>query len=214
MVVVGQVAQAKAMAVGMCGPRRDRDAAIWHKSRPSRKRKLAPAEGVQGFLNSTTISTTSPPWPSVRPSLLPSRSLPSKMSPWSAFPCPLHSQTKLIHNPPPQRSYAPGSAERKSLVEALAQMEQELPFEVPCIVNGKEVSPVPTKPASLISRDRRATGQDGQAREAASPGRSCQPPLYLPRSGSGYGRGCYRWRPRREKRLGGPSLERSRRHFP
>ncbi|PIL37490.1 hypothetical protein GSI_01184 [Ganoderma sinense ZZ0214-1] len=39
----------------------------------------------------------------------------------------------------PMRSYAPGSAERKGLVEALAQMEKELPFEVPCIVNGKEV---------------------------------------------------------------------------
>ncbi|KAM5534432.1 hypothetical protein V8D89_011899 [Ganoderma adspersum] len=39
----------------------------------------------------------------------------------------------------PMRSYAPGSAERKALVETLAQMEKELPFEVPCIVNGKEV---------------------------------------------------------------------------
>ncbi|KAJ2978162.1 hypothetical protein NUW54_g11324 [Trametes sanguinea] len=39
----------------------------------------------------------------------------------------------------PMRSYAPGSSERKGLVEALAQMEKELPFEVPCIVNGKEV---------------------------------------------------------------------------
>ncbi|KAI0638565.1 delta-1-pyrroline-5-carboxylate dehydrogenase [Trametes polyzona] len=39
----------------------------------------------------------------------------------------------------PMRSYAPGSPERKGLIEALAQMEKELPFEVPCIVNGKEV---------------------------------------------------------------------------
>ncbi|RPD66798.1 delta-1-pyrroline-5-carboxylate dehydrogenase [Lentinus tigrinus ALCF2SS1-7] len=39
----------------------------------------------------------------------------------------------------PMRSYAPGSAERKGLVEALSQLEKELPFEVPCIVNGKEV---------------------------------------------------------------------------
>ena len=38
-----------------------------------------------------------------------------------------------------QRAYGPGSAERKGLVEALTQMEKELPFEVPCIVNGKEV---------------------------------------------------------------------------
>ncbi|KAH9833769.1 delta-1-pyrroline-5-carboxylate dehydrogenase [Rhodofomes roseus] len=36
-------------------------------------------------------------------------------------------------------SYAPGSKERKDLEEALKQMQQELPFEVPCVVNGKEV---------------------------------------------------------------------------
>ncbi|KAH9948770.1 delta-1-pyrroline-5-carboxylate dehydrogenase [Amylocystis lapponica] len=39
----------------------------------------------------------------------------------------------------PMRSYAPGSAERKSLQAAIAEMERELPFEVPCIVNGKPV---------------------------------------------------------------------------
>ncbi|KAF5388284.1 hypothetical protein D9615_000828 [Tricholomella constricta] len=39
----------------------------------------------------------------------------------------------------PMRSYAPGSVERKALEAALTQMEHELPFEVPCIVNGKEV---------------------------------------------------------------------------
>ncbi|KAG6836153.1 hypothetical protein H0H93_010882 [Arthromyces matolae] len=39
----------------------------------------------------------------------------------------------------PMRAYAPGSADRKGLEAALRQMEQELPFEVPCIVNGKEV---------------------------------------------------------------------------
>ncbi|OBZ70478.1 Delta-1-pyrroline-5-carboxylate dehydrogenase [Grifola frondosa] len=39
----------------------------------------------------------------------------------------------------PMRSYAPGSAERKALEAALAQMEKELPFEVPCVVNGKPV---------------------------------------------------------------------------
>ncbi|KAG6886578.1 hypothetical protein C0992_003299, partial [Termitomyces sp. T32_za158] len=39
----------------------------------------------------------------------------------------------------PMRTYAPGSTERKALEAALRQMEQELPFEVPCIVNGKEV---------------------------------------------------------------------------
>ncbi|EIW76176.1 delta-1-pyrroline-5-carboxylate dehydrogenase [Coniophora puteana RWD-64-598 SS2] len=39
----------------------------------------------------------------------------------------------------PMKSYAPGSAERKGLEAAIAQMEQELPFEVPCIVNGQPV---------------------------------------------------------------------------
>ncbi|RDB20073.1 Delta-1-pyrroline-5-carboxylate dehydrogenase [Hypsizygus marmoreus] len=39
----------------------------------------------------------------------------------------------------PMRSYAPGSAERKALVAAITQMEHELPFEVPCVVNGKPV---------------------------------------------------------------------------
>jgi 1-pyrroline-5-carboxylate dehydrogenase len=39
-----------------------------------------------------------------------------------------------------KRSYGPGSTERRGLEEALAQMEKDLPFEVPCIVNGKPVS--------------------------------------------------------------------------
>ncbi|PCH40797.1 delta-1-pyrroline-5-carboxylate dehydrogenase [Wolfiporia cocos MD-104 SS10] len=39
----------------------------------------------------------------------------------------------------PMRSYAPGSAERSALQAAIAQIEQELPFEVPCVVNGKPV---------------------------------------------------------------------------
>jgi 1-pyrroline-5-carboxylate dehydrogenase len=39
----------------------------------------------------------------------------------------------------PMRSYAAGSAERQGLEAALAQMQQELPFEVPCIVNGSPI---------------------------------------------------------------------------
>jgi len=39
----------------------------------------------------------------------------------------------------PMRSYAPGSKERKDLEDALKQMEKELPFEVPCVVNGLPV---------------------------------------------------------------------------
>ncbi|KAA1466668.1 delta-1-pyrroline-5-carboxylate dehydrogenase [Dentipellis sp. KUC8613] len=47
-------------------------------------------------------------------------------------------KTPAIDNEP-MRSYAPGSEERKALEAALAQMEQELPFEVPCVINGKPV---------------------------------------------------------------------------
>ncbi|KAB5594189.1 1-pyrroline-5-carboxylate dehydrogenase [Ceratobasidium theobromae] len=39
----------------------------------------------------------------------------------------------------PMRSYAPGSSERASLEVALARMQKDAPFEVPCIINGKEV---------------------------------------------------------------------------
>ncbi|KAF9516848.1 hypothetical protein BS47DRAFT_1315007 [Hydnum rufescens UP504] len=39
----------------------------------------------------------------------------------------------------PLRSYAPGSPERNGLEDAIAQMKRELPFQVPCVVNGKHV---------------------------------------------------------------------------
>ncbi|EJD35712.1 delta-1-pyrroline-5-carboxylate dehydrogenase [Auricularia subglabra TFB-10046 SS5] len=39
----------------------------------------------------------------------------------------------------PTKTYAPGSVERLAVEAALKQMQQELPFEVPCVVNGKEV---------------------------------------------------------------------------
>jgi hypothetical protein len=39
-----------------------------------------------------------------------------------------------------QRSYAAGSSERDALQAALKEMEANMPFEVPCIVNGKPVS--------------------------------------------------------------------------
>jgi len=39
----------------------------------------------------------------------------------------------------PLRSYAHQSEERDALVAAVSEMEKELPFEVPCIVNGKAV---------------------------------------------------------------------------
>ncbi|KAJ7180362.1 delta-1-pyrroline-5-carboxylate dehydrogenase [Mycena crocata] len=39
----------------------------------------------------------------------------------------------------PMRAYAPGSPERTALQAAISQMQSELPFEVPCIINGKQV---------------------------------------------------------------------------
>ncbi|KAF8227636.1 delta-1-pyrroline-5-carboxylate dehydrogenase [Tricholoma matsutake] len=42
-------------------------------------------------------------------------------------------------NNEPMRSYAPGSAERAALQAAISKMEQEMPFEVPCIINGEPV---------------------------------------------------------------------------
>ncbi|KAI0311785.1 delta-1-pyrroline-5-carboxylate dehydrogenase [Amylostereum chailletii] len=39
----------------------------------------------------------------------------------------------------PMKTYAPGSPERAALVAAIAEMEQQAPFEVPIIINGKEV---------------------------------------------------------------------------
>lgn len=39
----------------------------------------------------------------------------------------------------PMRSYAPGSAERIRLDAAIKKMKSELPFDVPCVINGKEV---------------------------------------------------------------------------
>ncbi|KAF9024340.1 delta-1-pyrroline-5-carboxylate dehydrogenase [Hymenopellis radicata] len=39
----------------------------------------------------------------------------------------------------PMKSYAPGSPERAALQATLNQMQQEMPFEVPCIINGKPV---------------------------------------------------------------------------
>jgi 1-pyrroline-5-carboxylate dehydrogenase len=39
----------------------------------------------------------------------------------------------------PMKTYAPNSAERNALQAAISEMEGQLPFEVPCIVNGKPV---------------------------------------------------------------------------
>ncbi|KIM25497.1 hypothetical protein M408DRAFT_26055 [Serendipita vermifera MAFF 305830] len=39
----------------------------------------------------------------------------------------------------PMRSYAPGSPERKRLEDAITKMKSELPFDVPCVINGQEI---------------------------------------------------------------------------
>ena len=57
------------------------------------------------------------------------------MNPWYAIPIKIQPQAKNLF----QRSYAPGSAERKGLEAALSQMRRELPFDVPCVINGKPV---------------------------------------------------------------------------
>lgn len=38
-----------------------------------------------------------------------------------------------------QRNYAPGSSERAGLEAAVKTMQSQLPFEIPCIINGKPV---------------------------------------------------------------------------
>ncbi|KAJ3241992.1 1-pyrroline-5-carboxylate dehydrogenase [Chytriomyces hyalinus] len=39
----------------------------------------------------------------------------------------------------PMYNYAPGSPERRKLQEALVEMRSQMPFEVPCIVNGEKI---------------------------------------------------------------------------
>ncbi|KAJ7653469.1 delta-1-pyrroline-5-carboxylate dehydrogenase [Mycena rosella] len=39
----------------------------------------------------------------------------------------------------PMRTYAPGTPERAALQAAITQMQSDLPFEVPCVINGKQV---------------------------------------------------------------------------
>lgn len=67
------------------------------------------------------------------------------------------SKVPAIENEP-MRNYGPGSVERQGLQDALAQMEKDLPFEVPCIVNGKPVKtgktakqPIPSDHARHLS---------------------------------------------------------------
>jgi hypothetical protein len=36
-------------------------------------------------------------------------------------------------------NYAPGSSERQKLEAAIDEMKSQLPFEVPCVIDGKDV---------------------------------------------------------------------------
>lgn len=52
-----------------------------------------------------------------------------------------HYKLPLVRNEP-NVHYAPGSAERQKLQDALAEMQAAAPFQVPAFVGGKEVSTV------------------------------------------------------------------------
>lgn len=62
------------------------------------------------------------------------------MNPWYILSIAIQSPLIISHSLL-QISYAPGSPERAALQAAIAQMEQDLPFEVPVIINGEPVSP-------------------------------------------------------------------------
>ncbi|KAK2465910.1 hypothetical protein APHAL10511_001551 [Amanita phalloides] len=71
-----------------------------------------------------------------------------------------------IHNEP-LKHYAPGSSERAALQAAITKMEQELPFEVPCVIDGKPVrtgdlakQPLPHKHASHLCTYHQASPAD------------------------------------------------------
>lgn len=48
--------------------------------------------------------------------------------------------SRALPTPLLQVEYYPGSPERASLDAAIAEMKASMPFEVPCVVDGKEVS--------------------------------------------------------------------------
>ena len=60
------------------------------------------------------------------------------MNPWYILSFAL----QIVSDSLLQISYAPGSPERGALQAAIAQMEQDLPFEVPVVINGEPVSPL------------------------------------------------------------------------
>jgi 1-pyrroline-5-carboxylate dehydrogenase len=71
---------------------------------------------------------------------------------------------------PDQRNYAPGSAERAGLQAAVEKMISQAPFEVPCIVDGKEVKtgnlvaqPMPHDHANALCNYHSATPEIVQA---------------------------------------------------
>lgn len=83
-----------------------------------------------------------------------------------------------------QKAYAPDSPERAALQAAIAQMEQELPFEVPIIINGEPVRfglcNTFTQTDSRSDIERVAIDQDRQAFQAAGSFGSCAAYLRVP----------------------------------
>ncbi len=115
-----------------------------------------------------------------------------------------------------QKSYAPGSPERAALQAAISKMEQELPFEVPVIINGEPVSPrlcMCSWTAIELWYDLDCTGQDGQACQTSDSFGPRTAYLHISR-----GRWCNcctsnRRRPGCEGRVGGYAVGRSRGHL-
>ena len=92
----------------------------------------------------------------------------------SVFLCP-KTFTDGVHL---QKSYAPGSPERAALQAAIREMEQQMPFEVPLIINGKAVRCT----SSILSKTKlihQCLGQILQNSVPTSPTQPCKITLYL-----------------------------------
>ncbi len=92
-------------------------------------------------------------------------------------------------------------------------MEQQLPFEVPCIVNGKEVSWCKRWRQQLFHHGF-MLDQNGQSCETTYAPRPRAPSLHLPRSRRSDRGGGHRRRARCQGRLGEHAVERPRRDLP
>jgi hypothetical protein len=128
-------------------------------------------------------------------------------------------------------NYAPGSSERQKLEAAIDEMKSQLPFEVPCVIDGKDVrSPSLFRPVWPPAASRRrpaqsadllqscpppCLGQDRQrSRAAPAPRSHREAPLPVPRRHPRARRQVDRVVGCRPGRVGGPPVERPRRHLP